>query len=417
MDKKEAIKEIRTLLGSHPSAEKIAQYVEKIIEERDTVKRELKLLESVIRNDYDSIVITELELEKPGPKIVYVNKGFEKITGYKKEEVIGKTPRILQGPKTDRSTLDRLRGSLAQGRPFFGQTINYRKDGSEYLNQWDIHPLFNEDGELTNWVSYQQDITERKKIEKNRVNIKAEEEELYKESKCTIFDIENSGKICFSNRAFQNLVGYEKEELLKMNIWDIMPEKHGQLLKDNFNKFWKNNFHPKKSYRLIFQHKNGKPIQIEANTYVMELTSKHVVRIEVCNISLRKKILNTLKKRNQEFNRIFSSKSDFKYGLDFNEDGQPEFLWVSDDIKNITGYSPEECEGAQGWKKIVHPDDQAAVVSHLKKAEDKLSSCIDYRLVGKDGAVIPVMDYAKSSSSSSDNLKGAVVVVKEKASS
>ena len=127
------------------------------------LKHQLDLLESAIRNDYDSIIITELSLEKPGPKIVYVNDGFTRMTGYTKQEVLGKTPRILQGEKTDRSILERLKRRLIEGQAFFGHTINYRKDGSEFINQWDIHPLMNAQGEVTHWVSYQRDVTEKKK--------------------------------------------------------------------------------------------------------------------------------------------------------------------------------------------------------------------------------------------------------------
>lgn len=114
-------------------------------------KEHVDLLESAIRNDYDSIVITELNLERPGPKIVYVNDGWTRMTGYSKEESIGNTPRMLQGEKTDRAILDRLKRRLIEGQAFFGHTINYRKDGSEFINQWDIHPLINAEGEVTHW--------------------------------------------------------------------------------------------------------------------------------------------------------------------------------------------------------------------------------------------------------------------------
>ena len=106
------------------------------------------LLESAIRNDYDSILITELTLEKPGPKIVYVNDGFIRMTGYSKSEAIGNTPRMLHGKKTDRVILDRLKRRLIEGQAFFGHTINYRKDGAEFINQWDIHPLINTEEKL-----------------------------------------------------------------------------------------------------------------------------------------------------------------------------------------------------------------------------------------------------------------------------
>jgi len=87
------------------------------------------------------------------------------MTGYNEEEVIGKTPRILQGPRTDKATLSRLRHDLERGKVFSGETINYRKDGKEFNLEWQIAPLRNTAGKITNFVAIQRDITERKRLE------------------------------------------------------------------------------------------------------------------------------------------------------------------------------------------------------------------------------------------------------------
>ena len=183
------------------SYQKLIEFVQEVVDEREEAKKQLHLLESAIRTDYDSILITTLELEKPGPKIVYVNDGFTRMTGYSKEEVIGETPRILQGPKTDRKVLDTLKKRLKQGQAFFGHTVNYKKDGTEFIIQWDIHPLTNKDGEITHWVSYQHDITERKRSEKKVVDSKIEFDNLAEESKKTLIDIDEQGNIITSNKA------------------------------------------------------------------------------------------------------------------------------------------------------------------------------------------------------------------------
>ncbi len=413
MDILEVMRVIRAHARDQSSVEALKDLFEEIIEERDTARKELKLLEAAIRNDYDSILITELDLDKPGPKIVYVNDGFERMTGYKKEEVIGKTPRILQGPKTDRETLDRLKDSLIEGKAFFGQTVNYRKDGSEFINQWDIHPLVDEDGKITHWVSYQHDITERKRLEQSLVDSKVEMDDFYETSKRTILDLAEDGSIRFANKSLLELVGYEKEELKKMKFWDIMPDKHGQIVKDRFEELWKANFKTQSDYRFILQHKGGLPIQVEANIQPLELKTEKVMRTEVSNVSLRKKVLKTLYQRNQDFNRIFNTKSDFKYGLSFNDGGEPEFRWLSDDVTNITGYSVQECEGHEGWKKLVHPDDREKAISHLHKVSEGRSMCIEYRIVDKSGNVIPVMDYAKTVDVQTFDIKGAVALVKQ----
>ncbi|MBF0490702.1 MAG: PAS domain S-box protein, partial [Candidatus Omnitrophica bacterium] len=124
-----------------------------------------KLLASVVHFSEDSIVITTKDLDPPGPTIIYVNPGFTKMTGYSPHEIIGKTPGILQGPKTDRSILKNLKSSLIEGKVFFGQAINYRKDGSEFWNEWHIEPIRDHSGVVECYVAIQRDITKRKEAE------------------------------------------------------------------------------------------------------------------------------------------------------------------------------------------------------------------------------------------------------------
>ena len=90
------------------------------------------------------------------------------MTGYAAEEVVGKTPRILQGPKTDRAELARLRRRLSRGETFDGaEVVNYRKDGSEYLIAWHVVALRDDAGEITHWMAGQRAVTERKALEES----------------------------------------------------------------------------------------------------------------------------------------------------------------------------------------------------------------------------------------------------------
>ncbi len=119
----------------------------------------LRLLEAAVVHAADSIVITDAHLDAPGPRIVYANPTFERLTGYTLDEVRGKSPRILQGPLTDRALMKQLREDLAAERAFEGCTYNYRKDGSTYIVRWRIEPI-REEGRVTHWVSIQRDVTE-----------------------------------------------------------------------------------------------------------------------------------------------------------------------------------------------------------------------------------------------------------------
>jgi PAS domain S-box-containing protein len=86
-----------------------------------------------------SLIVTSYVPEDP--RTVYVNEAFSRMTGYATCEFLGKNPKLLQGPKTDRAVLDRLQECLLTGETFVGQTWNYRKDGTPFLVQWTIFEL------------------------------------------------------------------------------------------------------------------------------------------------------------------------------------------------------------------------------------------------------------------------------------
>ena len=112
----------------------------------------LKLLETAVRQAKEAVLITSARLDPPGPQIVFVNPAFSEMTGYNQEEILDKTPRILQGPKSDRAMLQRLREALARGEPFSGETVNYHKDGGEYYVEWDITPIRDSGGQINHFL-------------------------------------------------------------------------------------------------------------------------------------------------------------------------------------------------------------------------------------------------------------------------
>ncbi len=113
-----------------------------------------RLLEASMEESFNSILITEAG---PGYPIIYVNSAFCELTGYGPGEVMGKSPSILQGSKTDPEVLERLNRNLAQGELFFGKAINYRKDGSTFMMEWKIAPIRNEKDEITHYLAIQRE--------------------------------------------------------------------------------------------------------------------------------------------------------------------------------------------------------------------------------------------------------------------
>jgi PAS domain S-box-containing protein len=137
----------------------------KEIAERTRAEETLRLLSSAMEQSRESIMVTDADLNLPGPRILFVNPAFTTITGYDAKDVIGKTPRILQGPHTDKTVLSRLRKSLERGEGFEGEAINYRKYGKEFNMEWQIAPIRDASGKVTHFVAIQRDITERKRAQ------------------------------------------------------------------------------------------------------------------------------------------------------------------------------------------------------------------------------------------------------------
>ncbi|MEO5798024.1 MAG: PAS domain S-box protein [Gemmatimonadales bacterium] len=158
--------EIRT-----PSAVELDQAQEMaglaaIAVERRATEDELRLLQTAINNLNDSVMITEAEpIDAPGPMIRFVNPAFERMTGWSPSEVIGRSPRFLQGPHTDRATLDRIRTALASWKPIRVELCNYARDGREFWIELDISPVTDDTGWYTHWVAVERDISERKALE------------------------------------------------------------------------------------------------------------------------------------------------------------------------------------------------------------------------------------------------------------
>jgi diguanylate cyclase (GGDEF)-like protein/PAS domain S-box-containing protein len=133
---------------------------------RRRAQQHLTLLEGSIARLNDIVIITEAApFRAPGPRIVFVNEAFERRTGYTRDEVLGHSPRFLQGPDTQRAQLDRIRTALEQWERVRVDLINYTKAGEPYWVDLDVSPVWDESRRLTHWVAVGRDITERKRDE------------------------------------------------------------------------------------------------------------------------------------------------------------------------------------------------------------------------------------------------------------
>lgn len=129
----------------------------------------------------ESVLVTTTDLDSPGPSIVYVNPAFEKMTGWSKHEIMDRSPRILQGRKTEHNVFSDLRERLIQGKHWSGQTINYRKNGTEFVMEWSIVPIRDNSGDVYRYLAVQRDVTKRVKIENDLATAIAEERKWFQQ--------------------------------------------------------------------------------------------------------------------------------------------------------------------------------------------------------------------------------------------
>lgn len=143
---------------------------------RKAADDQIRKLSLAIEQSPNSILITNINAE-----IDYVNDAFETITGYAREEVIGKNPRFLQSGKTTADTYQAMWSALSMGLPWKGDFHNQRKDGTQYTETASIAPLRQPDGSISHYVAVKEDITEQLRLRDNLANYQRNLEELVKE--------------------------------------------------------------------------------------------------------------------------------------------------------------------------------------------------------------------------------------------
>ena len=215
------------------------------------------VLAHAVSQSASAVLITDANVEDGGPLIVYANPAFCRMSGYRPEQLVGRSPRLLQGPLTDRALIASLREHLRQGLAFAGSTVNYAADGRAYTVEWSISPVRDAAGVIEYFVSVQSDITAR---------IAAEQERrlLLQALDAAIDPILITGRdtrVVFVNEAFARLTGYTPEEILGQSARMLYPSHQDPLFYRNLRVCLREG----KPFRATFtyRHKSGRPIHVE----------------------------------------------------------------------------------------------------------------------------------------------------------
>jgi PAS domain S-box-containing protein len=160
------------------------------------------------------IIITDPALPDNG--IVYANDEFERLTGYAESEILGENCRFLQGEETDPETVTEMREAIAAEEPVAVELRNYRKDGTPFWNRVWISPLRDADGAVTNFVGFQEDVTER-------VEARREQAAMFDRVSDAFFALDREWCFTYLNAQAERVLDRAADELVGQSIWEAFP--------------------------------------------------------------------------------------------------------------------------------------------------------------------------------------------------
>ncbi|MEP0545306.1 MAG: PAS domain S-box protein [Rhodothermales bacterium] len=313
------------------------------VTQRKATEDRLRLLTAATENARDSILITGPEIDEPGPVIVYANSAFTRLTGYELHEVVGKTPRLLQGPDTDRTVIDRLRARLEAGETFSGETINYRKDGTPFVMSWDIAPIHGGSGEITHWVATQRDVTERRQAEER---LRQSEAELRSIAEATFEGVvlSEGGRIVLVNETFAEMMGYAPDELVGMNPAEegyitVAAESHAEVqarIEAGFEG----------AYEAVLRRKDGSTFPAEIRARMIRFGGRDVRATAVRDVTERVATLEATRRQALRFRGIFDSA--FQHIFLLRPDGT--LVEANRTALDFAGVAAEEVVGEPIWE-------------------------------------------------------------------
>jgi PAS domain S-box-containing protein len=345
------------------------------ITERKKTDRELDLLNTCVSHLSDLIVVTEAEpLDEPGPKIVFVNEAFEKVTGYTPSETLGRNPRFLQGEKTDPFVLNEIRQALARHEPIHRQIINYKKDGTEYWMDIDIVPIFDAQRKCTHFAAIERDVTETKKLEaRSRILVDSNAQ--------GVLFYDKNGGITGANDAFLHLVRRTREEL-EAGLIDwvaLTPPEYEHLDRRALDEIATNGVCTPYEKEYLLKDGSRIPIIIGAASFKDNPDEGVAFVLDIAK----------QKKSEARFRRLVDSNAQSVFF--YHRNG--EIADANDSFLKLVGYTREDLEaGRINWINMTPPDYAERELVILKTLDTTgVFGPYEKEFIRKDGSRVPVL--------------------------
>lgn len=320
----------------------------------------------------DGVVITDRR-----GTILHVNAAFTATTGYSLEEVLGQNPRILKSGRQSAAMYQDLWRTILSGRPWRGEMVNRRKDGTLYDEEMRIGPLRGPGGEVTGFIAIKRDVTERRAHEDAREFLAA----IVENSDDAIVACTTAGCIRSWNKGAEALLGYTAGEMIGQHAFAFVPPDRQARMANCIHAVSAGEtlLH----YEGVCQHKDGTRVHVTVTGSPIRDRSHSVVAIVA--------IMRDISERRRAEERLRESEERFRVIAD----GCPAMMWVTGAEGGIQfanraylaffGKTPADVQGAQ-WQRLLHPEDAAPYIADFASSvQSRTQFRAEARLQRADG--------------------------------
>ncbi len=321
--------------------------------------------------------------------IQYVNPGFEKVYGFKAEEVLGNTPRIIKSGLIPDEQYKYFWGTLLSGGTITGEITNKAKDGRLLYISGTNSPILDENGKILGFLSVHQDISERKKSGEALAKSEADLRALFSSMEDVVFVVDKDGRYDRIAPTNPSRLVRPPEELLGKLMHEVLPKETA----DRFVAAIQQTLNTAEKVQLEYEL----PVGDTTYWFLASLTKLEENKVfwVARDITERKKSEEELRKSQEQYALAAEGANDGLWDWDIASDE----IYYSPRWKSMLGYEVHELtKGFEDWENLIHPDDHDYAVnaldSYLNGKADTYD--VEIRLQHKNGSWIWIRDRGKA---------------------